>query len=236
VTARRLAIIVPAYNAEPWIAECIRSVRAQTMPDFECVIVDDGSADETWKIARDAREHGGHDRRFSVYSIQHVGVAGAINAGVFCTGAPWLAVVGADDLLDPHYCEVLLAALGANPGARVAYSTLAEFGDGATGAWPLKPYAPGLLATENLIPGVAIHARALYDAVGGFPEDMPLGGEDWAYWVKAERLGLLDPPPVWVRDPLYHYRRHAASLSARSISPNIEAIRMRIAALAGEEV
>jgi hypothetical protein len=117
----------------------------------------------------------------------------------------------------------------------VAYSTLAEFGDGASGAWPVKPYAPGLLATENCIPGVAIHARALYDAVGGFPEDMPQGGEDWLYWLRAEQRGLLDPPPVWVRDPLYHYRRHAASLSSRSIYPNIEAIRARIAALARGE-
>jgi glycosyltransferase involved in cell wall biosynthesis len=236
MTTPRLAIIVPAYNAAPYITGALDSIARQT-PDWQCVVVDDGSADSTEFVLNQwmLRQPPEIFARFAILSSPHLGVAAAINLGVALTFAPWIMACGADDVLDRFYCEILLAALDANPGARVAYSTLAEFGDGARGVWPVKPYARGTLATENCIPGVAIHARALYDAAGGFPEDMPLGGEDWLYWLRAEQLGLLDPPPVWVRDPLYHYRRHAASLSARSIYPNIAGIRERIAAAARGE-
>lgn len=240
-SAPPIAIVVPAYNAAPYLLDALRSILTQSVPRFECVIVDDGSTDATNRIAaafcdeQDALDEAGlATGTFTLIGKPtNTGVARTINLGVTRTSAPWIMACGADDRLDRTYCARLLAAAESHPGARVAYCDIAEFGISDGRPWHPKDYEPGLLATENCIPGVAIFRRELYDAVGGLPEDFPYGGEDWAFWVKAEQLGLLDPPPVRVAGAWYHHRRHTGSLTARSIVPHIDTIRAQIRAISG---
>lgn len=98
-------IIVPAYNAETYLAECLDSVLAQTMPDWRCIIVDDASTDATEALAR---RYAAADSRFVVARLPHVGVSMARNHGLDLSEAEFITFLDADDMLRPDALSVLL--------------------------------------------------------------------------------------------------------------------------------
>jgi hypothetical protein len=103
-----VAVIVPAFNAARTIAETLESLSAQTLRDFEAVVVDDGSTDETLAIATAFMRR---DSRIRVITQPNRGVAAARNAAMGATGASLIAALDADDLWHPTFLGKLAAAL-----------------------------------------------------------------------------------------------------------------------------
>ncbi|MDQ3806198.1 MAG: glycosyltransferase family 2 protein, partial [Acidobacteriota bacterium] len=85
-----ISVIIPAYNAERFIAQTIESVHAQTLPVAEVIVVDDGSSDRTAEVARALRAR--------VISQPNRGLSAARNAGLKAATQPWVALLDADDL------------------------------------------------------------------------------------------------------------------------------------------
>ncbi|HUC84715.1 MAG TPA: glycosyltransferase [Candidatus Acidoferrales bacterium] len=104
----RISVCVPTYNGADHLHECLQSIRAQTLDDFEVVIVDDGSTDATVAIASEfARE----DSRFQVHhNANRLGLVGNWNHCVELSRAEWIKYAFQDDLLSPACLEVLLDA------------------------------------------------------------------------------------------------------------------------------
>lgn len=102
----RYSFIVPAYNAQSTIQDCIHSIMAQTCADWDCIIVDDGSADATLAICQRLATH---DDRFRVYHNAHGGVATARNVGIQHASGEWLVFVDADDRVAPDYLSLLMS-------------------------------------------------------------------------------------------------------------------------------
>src|SRR5688572_32276770 len=102
--AARVSVIIPARNAGRWIREAIESVLAQTAPAHECIVIDDGSTDDT---ARVAAEFGAPVR---VITTGGRGVAAARNAGAASATGDYLAFLDADDVWLPRKLELQLAA------------------------------------------------------------------------------------------------------------------------------
>ena len=112
-----VSILIPAYNAEPWIADTIRCALAQTWPRKEIVVVDDGSADHTLAVAR----------RFEVAGVKVVGQANqgasaARNAALGMCRGDYIQWLDADDLLAPDKIGQQLALLEGGAGPRTLLS------------------------------------------------------------------------------------------------------------------
>lgn len=103
----RLSIIVPVYKAEKYLVRCVESVLAQTMKDFELILVDDGSPDKSGAMCDD---FAAKDTRVKVIHQANSGVSAARNAGVAVAQGDYIAFVDSDDWISPNMYELLLRA------------------------------------------------------------------------------------------------------------------------------
>lgn len=101
-----IALIVPIYNAKPYLEECLTSIRMQTFGDWECICVDDGSSDESPSIVR---EFADRDSRFRLIQQENRGPGAARNTGLSALHADFFTFVDADDTIHPQMLECLLA-------------------------------------------------------------------------------------------------------------------------------
>jgi len=107
-----ISIIVPVYNAEKYLAECIDSILAQTFKDFELILVDDGSKDTSGQICDDYTQR---DSRIRVFHQQNGGVTAARRKGVAESLTEWISFVDADDKLEKKGLEILVNAMEQDP-------------------------------------------------------------------------------------------------------------------------
>lgn len=103
-----VSVIVPVYEVERYVHECLRSIAAQTLRDLEVIVVDDGSTDAGPEIARSFAEN---DGRFRVVSQSNQGLGAARNAGLEQAQAPTVTFVDSDDVLPPDALALLHASL-----------------------------------------------------------------------------------------------------------------------------
>lgn len=99
-----ISVIVPVYNVAPFLKRCLDSVRSQTYPRLELLLVDDGSTDGSGKICR---SYQARDPRFHYYYKDHGGVADARNFGLDRARGDYISFIDADDYVAPDYLEYL---------------------------------------------------------------------------------------------------------------------------------
>lgn len=107
----KLSVIIPCYNAQRYLTDCVHSVLAQSMKDFEILLIDDGSGDGTLALAKRLAQE---DARVRVYHQENAGVCAARNIGLEKAAGEWIVFVDSDDLLPERAFELLLAE--ARPG------------------------------------------------------------------------------------------------------------------------
>ncbi|MBP5534363.1 MAG: glycosyltransferase [Alphaproteobacteria bacterium] len=100
----KISVIVPIYNVEEYVLGCLKSVAAQTFKDFECICVDDGSTDNSGKIADDFAFS---DKRFTVIHQKNGGLSDARNTGMKNAKGEWIYFLDSDDYLHPQALEIL---------------------------------------------------------------------------------------------------------------------------------
>src|SRR6516225_1986814 len=109
-----VSILIPAYNAQEWIADTIRSAIEQTWPCKEIIVVDDGSTDGTTEVARRFVS-----KEVAVVSIKNQGAAAARNHALQLSQGDYIQWLDADDLLAPNKIERQLGTLGEAEGPRI---------------------------------------------------------------------------------------------------------------------
>jgi glycosyltransferase involved in cell wall biosynthesis len=114
----RISVIIPAYNASRFIERTIDSVLHQTIKDFELIVIDDGSTDNTRSLAEAAALR---DPRIQLITVRNGGVAKARNIGIEAAKGEFVAFLDADDVWHPQKLERQLAALRAEPKAAACY-------------------------------------------------------------------------------------------------------------------
>ena len=102
----KLSIIVPVYNVETYLRQCLDSILAQTFEDFELIVVDDGSTDRSGEICD---EYAAIDRRIVVIHKNNGGLADARNAGLDIISGEYVGFVDSDDWIHPHMYETLMS-------------------------------------------------------------------------------------------------------------------------------
>ena len=206
----RCSVIVPAYNAERWIGRTIDSVLAQTMPDLELIVVDDGSTDGTV----DALSRFGDD--LVLIRQENAGVAAARNAGARRAVARHLAFLDADDLWEPQKLERQLDVIEANADLVLVHGPIIEIDaddhplDGVVHHGMSGDVHQSLFLQESVIYGGgsgSLYARWAFDEVGGFDERFS-SSADWHLWLRITKLG----PVGMVEEPILAYRIHDSNM------------------------
>src|SRR3954453_17344768 len=121
-----LTVLLPAHNTAAYLAEAVRSVLAQTFRDFELLVIDDGSTDDTLAVARELERS---DGRIRVLTQPNAGIAHTMNRGIDLARGAWGACMHGDDVMLPTPLERQLAFLHDNPDVDVA-SALVYLVDG----------------------------------------------------------------------------------------------------------
>jgi glycosyltransferase involved in cell wall biosynthesis len=210
----RVTIAIPCYKQAVFLFECLNSLIAQSVVDWEAFVVDDCSPDST--IAQIVASYD-DDRIRYVRHQENRGPAAARNTGIRAGKGPAVLGLDADDFLHPDFLGATLEILETT-GADCAFANLQCVGlEGCIWSYKVRPL--GELAQSQWIPGSGtVLRRTLWERVGGYCEAVELcpGNEDWDFWIGAASLGFS---VAHVPRPLYFYRRHATSLSKFVLPP-----------------
>ena len=225
-----VSVVIPVYNAEKYVAETIQSVLDQTYQDFEILIIDDGSPDQSVEVCRQFT-----DPRIKIIHQLNRGLAGARNTGIHHAQGRYLAFLDADDLWKPEKLEKHVEHLDHSPlvGVSFSYSELIDATGTKTGLTQqprrLQGITPAYALCRNPIGNgsAAVFRRELFEAIC-FPDDVHGVLEDCYF---DERFRQAEDLECWVRitiqtqwqlvgipEYLTLYRIHSTGLSANALN------------------
>ena len=210
-----ISVVIPAYNAAPFLAETLESVLSQSHPASEVLVIDDGSKDETAEVANQ------FSQRVTVIRQANAGLPATRNVGVQNSKGEWIAFVDADDLWRRDKLELQMKALASMPTADVCYSTHVDFEETGTTKRFRKPWpAPdaseikdALYQHTSFLPSTAVIRKSMFLAVGGSDPLLKIG-EDWDLWLRMLHSGAQF---VNCPEPLVFRRLHGNNMSGDAI-------------------
>jgi glycosyltransferase involved in cell wall biosynthesis len=191
-----VSVIVPCFNYGRYLSETVRSLAGQSYAKWECIIVDDGSTDDTPQIGARLSEA---DSRVRCVRQQNAGLSAARNAGIRLARGEFVQLLDADDVLEPEKLRVQVEFLQQRPEVDIAVGDAAYFDHGSStgprprqSAWPGRAQRHGVLAAlvgDNIcVVNAALARRSVFDSVGLFDESLP-AHEDWDFWVRCAAAG-----------------------------------------------
>lgn len=218
-----VSVIVPTYNHEKYIEQCIRSVMHQTFFDWELIVVDDGSTDGTgFKVLRLARE----DQRLRIVNQCHRGIYGlnaTYNTALKESQGTYIAILEGDDFWPDDKLAKQMAIHLANPDIILSYGATKIFSEGVFHSWHIKPSIVGdvttytfrrefLLNQAHIVPASAIIRRTALEEIGGFQSYPGFPATDLPTWLALSRLtGIVHVSA----DILGYWRRHDGQVTSQ---------------------
>ena len=206
-----IAVVVPAYNPGPHLARSLGSVLAQELTDWECVVVDDGSAQPVELAAVPGLEAVAGDPRTRVHRQANGGVSVARNVGVALTDSRWVAFLDQDDAWDPTKLRRQLELLRGDESAAFAHTGFVwRLPHADLPATPVHAtYRDALACRAYVLMSSLVVSRDHYTAVGG-SDPLLAQQQDWALVLDLlRRYG----PPAYAPEPLATYHVHEANAS-----------------------
>jgi len=216
-----ISVVVPCYNQARFLAEALESIRAQTLEDWECIIVNDGSTDDTAAVAA---RFVSADARFRYLFQTNRGLSGARNTGIRSASGRYIQLLDSDDTLEPLKFEVQVRQLASTSRLAVSYC---HYAFGASDdirkpggrRFPMpnlseeKPLHDLVSRWETSL-SIPAHcflfdARIFTEQSVSFDESLPTH-EDWDCWVA---VFALEPAVFATTEVLAHYRLNDASMS-----------------------
>ncbi|MFN0120048.1 MAG: glycosyltransferase family 2 protein [Blastocatellia bacterium] len=212
IRAPKVSVIVPAYNVAPYIGEALASVEAQTYRDFETIVVNDGSPDDTEKALAP------YMKRIVYVRQENRGLSGARNTGMRLARGRYFALLDADDMWMPDYLERMVEVIEGTDSPDIVYPNAELFG---MKKWEGRLYQDiypsvtpvtleRLLSRECTVFVSALFRREAPERIGMFDEAIRGGGEDFDMWLRAAWHGLRF---AYTARPLVRYRKRPDSLS-----------------------
>jgi glycosyltransferase involved in cell wall biosynthesis len=198
-----ISVVIPAKNREHVLARAIESALAQTRQPQEIIIVDDGSTDRTFDVARGFEGHEDVAVRV-IKNLASVGAPEARNIGARAACGAYLAFLDSDDAWAPSKLATQMQAIARDPAIVAVFSGVAYHRGGKVRH---KIVAPAVISQDQLMRHNVIGptsscfvAADAFHAVGGFRRDMP-SCQDWELWLRLSTAGALHMVP----EPLLHY-------------------------------
>jgi glycosyltransferase involved in cell wall biosynthesis len=222
-TGVKFTVVVTTHNYAHLLPDALRALVAQTSPDFELLIVDDGSTDNTQEVVEQFRP------RFQDYRYlkqPQSGPAAARNFGAQQARGTHVAILDADDIWSPRYLETVRGKFESNPQVEVVFSDgLRILGNGRVLRPVFPPHLPVLDGPINsveelfslctyFLPSGMVFLKSLYDRIGAFDTRF-LHGDDFEWVVRAAIGGAYC---LRIDQKLFLYRLHGGNLTNNAIA------------------
>lgn len=189
----QVSVIIPTFNRKSWLEKAVDSVLCQTFADFELIVVDDGSTDDTRTLFKTA------ETRVSYLYQENQGVASARNAGIHAAQGKWIAFLDSDDAWLPEKLEKQIDFHRKNPRFKISQTEEIWIRNGRRvnpmnkhkklSGWIFEPSLPLCLIS----PSSVILAREVFERAGLFDESFTVC-EDYEFWLRCAvryEVGLL---------------------------------------------
>ncbi len=208
-----VSVLIPSYNHERFLPHCMQSVFDQTYTDYEIVVVDDGSRDNSVQVLQS------YGDRLRLYVQENRGTYPTLNRLVRESRGKYLAVLNSDDLWAPTKLEQQVAILDHKPEVGLVH-TGGYFIDGEGTIqpgnplgfeWPRTPSGniiEALVRCNKIIASSVLIRRECFERLGGFREDL-FGSGDWEMWFRV----ALHYDIAFIDEPLTMYRVHGGNAS-----------------------
>lgn len=212
----KVSVIVPSYNHAHFLPQAVQSVFDQTMQEFEIIVIDDGSTDNTREVAQSYT-----DGRFKYIYQENRGLSASRNTGLGVARGEYVAFLDADDIFMPNKLQAQLDGFEAHPSCGMmlgGYYALNEQGE------PVKAIEPWTdvptLEIENWLfhcpvsPNAVLVKKCWVDQVGGFDERFRRV-EDWDLWLRMAYAGCQTG---WVKEIVSGYRLSPEQMTKNAAS------------------
>lgn len=199
-----VSVIIPTYNSAQFLGQAIQSVLDQSFKDFELLVVDDGSTDNTHQVVQSIV-----DARIRYLQQANAGVSGARNTGIAASHGAYIVFLDADDLLRSQALQVMVRALELDSCGQLVAGGYLEVDKENRPLRVVRPWQRNQdLSFENwltscpFIIGAIMVRRECLDRVGGFDTSLERC-EDWDLWLHLARSGCR---MMWVEELIVRYR------------------------------
>lgn len=221
MSAPRVSVIMPVFDAGRDLDRAVRSVGAQTFTDHELVIVDDGSRDP---ITLERLEAAARAPGVTVHRTENRGPSAARNLAIEHARASYVLPLDADDWLAPRFLERTVPVLDAEPAVGVVHTWVEKVGE-HHGTWRTGPFAIPALLAQCTLHVTSLFRREIWSRAGGYDPQFVDSSEDWDLWLGAAEQG-------WegrcVAEVLAYYHRGPRSRERRARAPGIPRRRMEL--------
>lgn len=183
-----VSVIIPCYNQAHFLPEAVESVVNQTFKNWECIIVNDGSPDNTNEVACELIAKY-PDKKIILLEKKNGGLADARNFGIQNSNGKYILPLDADDKILPEMLEHTVALLEENPEIAIAYTDTIRFGS-VNDTYPTGEYDLKRLSLINIMNYCSLFRKKAWEAVGGYNTNMVWGYEDWDFWIACGEKGF----------------------------------------------
>lgn len=174
------SVIVPCYNQEKYLHETLSSVLQQTYENWECIIINDGSTDDSEKIIDEFCKK---DSRFVKINQKNQGLAKSRNNGINLANGEFILPLDGDDKIGHQYMEFAKKAFDRDSSLKLVYAKANYFG-AKNEYWDLPLYNYETLIFVNCIYCSAFYKKSDFLKTEGYDSNMKYGYEDWEFWLQ----------------------------------------------------
>lgn len=208
-----VSIIIPCYNQTEYVAQAIESVKNQTYNDWECIIVNDGSTDDSEGVILECISN---DNRFIYLKQDNKGPGNARNNGASIAKGYYMTMLDADDLIGRDYLQRGVKYLDEHPRCTLYYGVVEHFDKNKTKLVKPSPRFYWQIFTHNQFNTTCLYRKEDYDRIGGYNEELE-NREDWEFYIRL----LYRNRQFFIDDVLaFRYRHHENHRNIDSIEAN----------------
>lgn len=203
---KKVSVVLPVYNGADYISYSINSIIAQTYQNWELIIVNDCSTDDTLAICN---EFAKEDNRIKIYSNEiNMKLPNSLNVGFDVATGDYYTWTSDDNMYKPNAFEVMINVFQNNPDAVMVYADFTDIDSNGNIIGQYKLKEPQHIVSENVCGACFLYTAEVAKEVGKYDANLFLA-EDYDYWIRINEQGRI----IHITDDLYLYRRHAKSLS-----------------------
>lgn len=218
-----VSIIIPCYNHAKFLPDALQSVIIQDSENWECIVVNDGSTDNTEEIVR---QWSIKDTRFKYFYKDNGGLSSARNFGIEKSNAEYILTLDSDDKFDKTFISKALKVINDDPKIGIVSCWGKRFVDNIYYDI-FKPNGKNIedFLFQNAAIGNSMFRKKCWIEAGGYDENMKKGYEDWEFYLRISKLGWNT---VIIQEPLFFYRQHKTSMRMEALNKFDKEIRLYI--------
>jgi glycosyltransferase involved in cell wall biosynthesis len=196
-----VSVIIPCYNSGSFLHDAVKSIVRQTYKNSEIIIVDDGSIDNTSKVAETLIEHY-PQQQISLIRKANEDTAETRNKGIRAAKGEWILPLDSDDFFKNSFLEKAFEIIKKDPSVNLVATNVQIFAY-SNGEWILPEYSPENILKYNNFVYASLYKKELWEKAGGYDPSLPWGNEDWNFWISCSAIGIN---PVVIAEKLFLYR------------------------------